>query len=268
MIVICVVCLILIKSYIWMIIDLCTWISCSVNETELERLKNALRLLSEAEKQLRTSSERSTWFTATLLQLGSVPSSDLTQSSSSRRQSCKTTEDDPSSTSRDITSFKHKSDLQYTPHNSTSPASHQKAVNGISGLQMDTSSLKSKPSNSPVINDGSTVVSSDDLIVGNAMFRCIDSGKLCDIWACCIEKCHSKTLRQLLHNHGKLVSISEVQGKLIVFFCSKFIADVLASNQMFFCFKPRSTKLFTFKKQILDAFYCYKFQILKLSAIH
>ncbi|XP_004499356.1 protein STICHEL [Cicer arietinum] len=189
----------------------------NLNETELERLKNALRLLSEAEKQLRTSSERSTWFTATLLQLGSVPSSDLTQSSSSRRQSCKTTEDDPSSTSRDITSFKHKSDLQYTPHNSTSPASHQKAVNGISGLQMDTSSLKSKPSNSPVINDGSTVVSSDDLIVGNAMFRCIDSGKLCDIWACCIEKCHSKTLRQLLHNHGKLVSISEVQGVLVAY---------------------------------------------------
>jgi hypothetical protein len=48
------------------------------------------------------------------------------------------------------------------------------------------------------------------------MFRCIDSGKLCDIWACCIERCHSKTLRQLLHDHGKLVSISEVQGKLIV----------------------------------------------------
>ncbi|XP_045818006.1 protein STICHEL isoform X1 [Trifolium pratense] len=195
----------------------------SLNETELERLKNALKLLSEADKQLRTSSERSTWFTATLLQLGSVPSSDHTQSSSSRRQSCKTTEDDPSSGSRDISSFKHKSDLQYMSQKSTPTASHLKAVNDSSRLQMDIPSkingfsLKSKPSNSPVIDDGSTVVSSDDLIVGNTMFRCIDSGKLCDIWACCIERCHSKTLRQLLHDHGKLVSISEVQGVLVAY---------------------------------------------------
>lgn len=189
----------------------------SLNETELERLKNALKLLSEAEKQLRTSSERSTWFTATLLQLGSVPSSDVTQSSSSRRQSCKTTEDDPSSASRDITSFKHKLDLQYMPQKSTPPASYQKSVNGSSRLQIDGFSLNSKPSNSPVIDDGSTVVSSDDLIAGNTMFRCIDSGKLCDIWSCCIERCHSKTLRQLLRDHGKLVSISEVQGVLVAY---------------------------------------------------
>lgn len=202
-----------------------------MNESELERLKNALKLLSEAEKQLRTSSERSTWFTATLLQLGSVTSPDLTQSGSSRRQSCKTTtEDDPSSASREITSFKHMSDLQYMPQRSTSPASQQKAVNGSSShlkgmsSKMDGFSLKSKPSNSPIIDDGSTVVSSDDLVVGNTMFRCIDSGKLSDIWTCCIERCHSKTLRQLLHNHGKLVSICEVEGKLIIFcFCSKLM---------------------------------------------
>ncbi|KAL7592566.1 hypothetical protein Lser_V15G31876 [Lactuca serriola] len=43
--------------------------------------------LSESEKQLILSSERSTWFTATLLQLGSVPSADLTPSGSSRTAS-------------------------------------------------------------------------------------------------------------------------------------------------------------------------------------
>lgn len=41
-----------------------------VNEPELDRLKLALKVLSDAEKQLRHSSERSTWFTAALLQLG------------------------------------------------------------------------------------------------------------------------------------------------------------------------------------------------------
>ncbi|KAL7589762.1 hypothetical protein Lser_V15G36482 [Lactuca serriola] len=56
----------------------------SLTEAGIERLKHALKLLSESEKQLRLSSERSTWFTATLLQLGSVPSADLTPSRSSR----------------------------------------------------------------------------------------------------------------------------------------------------------------------------------------
>ncbi|XP_014509279.1 protein STICHEL [Vigna radiata var. radiata] len=193
----------------------------SLNESELERLKNALKLLSEAEKQLRTSSERCTWFTATLLQLGSTPSPDLTQSSSSRRQSCKTTEDDPSSVSRDVTSGTHKSDPQYVPRKSPFSGSQQKAVDDDSKHQKESKiegfSLKSKPSNSPVLDDGSTVVSSDDLMVGNTMYRCIDSGKLCDIWVHCIEKCHSKTLRQLLHHHGKLVSICEVEDVLVAY---------------------------------------------------
>ncbi|KAK1361797.1 hypothetical protein POM88_046271 [Heracleum sosnowskyi] len=61
----------------------------AVNEAELERLKHALKLLSEAEKHMRVSSERSTWFTATLLQLGSVPSPDPTQSGRSRGQTRK-----------------------------------------------------------------------------------------------------------------------------------------------------------------------------------
>ncbi|XP_027329415.1 protein STICHEL isoform X2 [Abrus precatorius] len=191
----------------------------SLNESELERLKNALKLLSEAEKQIRTSSERSTWFTATLLQLGSIPSPDLTQSGSSRRQSCKTTEDDPSSASRDVTSCKHKSDVQYMPRKSTYTASQQKMVNDNSSHQKDMSSkidgfsLKSKP----VIDDGSTVVSSDDHMVGNTMFRCIDSGKLSEIWVHCIGRCHSKTLKQLLHSHGKLVSVCEVEGILVAY---------------------------------------------------
>ncbi|KAI4298893.1 hypothetical protein L6164_032406 [Bauhinia variegata] len=194
----------------------------SLNESELERLKQALKLLSDAEKQLRTSSERSTWFTATLLQLGSVPSTDLTQSGSSRRQSSKTTEDDPSSASREATVSKQKSDIQYMPRKSTSPAYLHKEVNSNPSHQRDISSkfdglsLNSKLSNSPLRDDGATSVSCDDL-VGNMMFRCVDSRKLFDIWARCIGRCHSKTLRQLLYNHGKLVSICEVEGVLVAY---------------------------------------------------
>ncbi|KAJ0972913.1 hypothetical protein J5N97_020872 [Dioscorea zingiberensis] len=52
----------------------------SLTDAELERLHQALKILSDAEKQLRVSSERSTWFTAALLQLGSGHAAEQTQS--------------------------------------------------------------------------------------------------------------------------------------------------------------------------------------------
>ncbi|KAG9447183.1 hypothetical protein H6P81_013311 [Aristolochia fimbriata] len=65
-----------------------------VSEIELERLKRAPKILSKAEKQLRQYSECSTWFTATLLHLGSGSSSDTTYSCSSSKQSLKKAKDD------------------------------------------------------------------------------------------------------------------------------------------------------------------------------
>ncbi|KAM4133984.1 hypothetical protein ACJW30_01G373700 [Castanea mollissima] len=195
----------------------------SLTKAELERLKHALKLLSEAEKQLRVSSERSTWFTATLLQLGSLPSPDFAHSGSSRRQSCKTTEDDRSSASREVTASKQKSGAQYMPRKPASPASLHKAVssspNHLAELlsRIDVFSSNSKPSQSQSVDAGASASSCDDVMVGNIIFRCIDSEKLDDVWARCIERCHSKTLRQLLDAHGRLVSISEVEGVLIAY---------------------------------------------------
>ncbi|XP_011011711.1 PREDICTED: protein STICHEL-like isoform X2 [Populus euphratica] len=178
-----------------------------VTEAELERLKHALRLLSEAEKQLRISSDRSTWFTATLLQLGSTPSMDLTLSSSSRRQSSRTTEENPSSASKESNVYKPNSDAQYFPRRSSSPSSLYRAINGHSSHQGEYE-FNVKP---PRLMD------SNDEMTGNKVFRYKNSDKLDDIWEKCIEKCHSQTLRQLLHAHGKLLSISEVDGALAVY---------------------------------------------------
>ncbi|KAG6652329.1 protein STICHEL [Carya illinoinensis] len=197
----------------------------SLTELEMERLKHALKLLSEAEKQLRVSSERSTWFTATLLQLGSIPSPDFSHSGSSRRQSCKATEDDPSSASREATAYKQKWDAHHTPRKPTSPASLQKAVSGnpnhlrelLSGVDGFSSNSNPKLSQSQSVDGGASAASCDNIMVGNMMFRCINLEKLNDVWASCIERCHSKTLRQLLAVHGKLVSISEVEGFLVAF---------------------------------------------------
>ncbi|GER25345.1 replication factor C / DNA polymerase IIIgamma-tau subunit [Striga asiatica] len=132
----------------------------NLSERELERLKHALTLLSEAEKHLRVSSERSTWFTATLLQLGSFPSSDRTHSGSSRRQSSKATDEDHTSGGDEL----------------------------------------------------SVVYSQNEGEMRRTGLRCGNSKMLGNVWAQCIDKCHSKTLRQLLHSHARLVSISEVKG--------------------------------------------------------
>jgi hypothetical protein len=213
-----------------------------VTEAELERLKHALRLLSEAEKQLRVSSERSTWFTATLLQLGSMPSPDFTQSGSSRRQSCKTTEDDPSSASREVAACRQKPDAQYMPRKPTSPASLRKAIsanpNHLGELlsRVDVFSSNSKHSQSQSVDGGALAASCDDVMVGNMMFKCINSEKLDDVWANCIERCHSMTLRQLLDAHGKLLSISEVEGKLIAFYIHlPFVCKIVVQNGLKIC---------------------------------
>lgn len=190
----------------------------------MDRLKHALKLLSEAEKQLRVSSERSTWFTATLLQLGS-PSPDPSLSGSSRRQSSKTTEDDPSSASRDATIVhKQKPDAHHMPRKSSSPVSLHKSTERNSPHLGDLSSLvdgfsfNAKPLHSRFRDSGASASSHDDVMMGNMVFRSLNADKLDDIWERCIERCHSKTLRQLLHAHGKLVSISEAEGKLIRFY--------------------------------------------------
>ncbi|KAJ6327642.1 hypothetical protein OIU78_014496 [Salix suchowensis] len=186
----------------------------NLTEAELVRLKHALRLLSEAEKQLRISSDRSTWFTATLLQLGSTPSMDLTQSSNSRRQSSRTTEEDPSSVSKESNVYKPKSDALFFPQRSSSPSSLYKAINGHSSREGECEFNATPPRSM----DNNTVSSSlDDEMNGNKVFRYKNSDKLDDMWGRCIEKCHSQTLRQLLHAYGKLLSISEVDGALAVY---------------------------------------------------
>ncbi|XP_039026092.1 protein STICHEL-like isoform X2 [Hibiscus syriacus] len=194
----------------------------ALTEAEMERLKDALKLLSGAEKQLRISSERSTWFTATLLQLGSLPSPDLTQAGSSRRQSSKTTEDDLQSISREAIAYKLKSGTRCVPWKSTSASLH-KSVNGNSNRQgelvsgVDGYGSNSKTSHSLYMDGGAVPSAHDNNSNGNMILACRNSEKLDDIWAKCINKCHSKTLRQLLHAHGRLLSLTENEGVLIAY---------------------------------------------------
>lgn len=187
-----------------------------MTERELDRLKHALTLLSEAEKHLRVSSERSTWFTATLLQLGSVSSPDRTQSTSSRHQSSKATEEDHISMPREAIAPKQRTDAQFAPEKSGSPTSFQVAAHCNSTGEEKQVARISKPNQSQFIDGEELTVSHDDCTSGTITLTCMDSKILINIWLQCIEKCHSKTLRQLLHSYGKLVSISKMKGKVTI----------------------------------------------------
>ncbi|KAH6772623.1 AAA-type ATPase family protein [Perilla frutescens var. frutescens] len=187
----------------------------TLTERELDRLKHALTLLSEAEKHLRVSTERSTWFTATLLQLGSMSSPDRTQSTSSRRQSSKATEEDHISMPREATVHKQNSDAQFAPERSGSPSSFMVATHCNSTSKEKQVRLTAKPNQSQFVGAENLTASHGDCTPGKTTLTCMDSKMLINIWLQCIEKCHSKTLRQLLHSYGKLVSLSEMKGGFI-----------------------------------------------------
>ncbi|KAJ4901235.1 Protein STICHEL [Raphanus sativus] len=193
----------------------------NLTEADMEGLKHALKLLSEAEKQLRVSNDRSTWFTATLLQLGSMPSPGTTHTGSSRRQSSRATDDDPSSLSREVMAYKQRiGGLHFSK--SASPASIRKRSGNHAhepksfSRVIDNTCYKSS-SSSQVPESDASISSHDNSTASTMMLTQRSSEKLNDIWRKCIEKCHSKTLRQLLYTHGKLISISEVEGILVAY---------------------------------------------------
>ncbi|MQL82311.1 hypothetical protein Taro_014789 [Colocasia esculenta] len=145
-----------------------------LTDTELDRLQQALRILSDAEKQLRLSSERSTWFTAALLQLGSGHSLEHDHSSSSNSKR-------------------------------SPPKSKTSTSNRVKG----TPACKSQSADSSLMPTTCGEKADTDC------FK-ISPEKLNEVWQRCIEKCHSRTLRQLLSTHGQLISIYEAEGMLVV----------------------------------------------------
>jgi len=195
----------------------------NITDAELERLQQALRILSDAEKQIRLSSERSTWFTAALLQLGSGHNSEITQSRSSSKQSAKATSETMMEAVRESSASRTTSH-----HLSTFPDSKKivdlKTTSGHSSPQgLASLSSRMRPNENMIyaecrsvdralLESAQTGISSEQ----KAM-NCGISDNLTRIWRKCIENCHSKTLRQLLYDHGKLASVKECEGTIVAF---------------------------------------------------
>ncbi|CAD6270263.1 unnamed protein product [Miscanthus lutarioriparius] len=195
----------------------------SLTEAELERLQQALKILFDAEKQIRLSSERPAWFTAALLQLGCGHSSDMNQQKSSTQEHHKVANDAVSEIARE---------------SSSRIVSHSLSAFGISKRTLDAKTISVHSSPQVLASHSSRLRLNDNLVYGEC--RSVDripldsnqlydscsqqralvngiSDNLAQVWIRCIENCHSKTLQQLLLDHGKLVSIRQFEGHAIAF---------------------------------------------------
>uniref|UniRef100_A0ACD5W833 Uncharacterized protein n=1 Tax=Avena sativa TaxID=4498 RepID=A0ACD5W833_AVESA len=195
----------------------------NLTDAELDRLQQALKILSDAEKQIRLSSERSTWFTAALLQLGCGHSADMNQPRSSTRKNPKAAYDTVTEAGRESSSSR-------TASNSLSAfgVSKKAVAPKASSVQSSPQALASYSSRSRLNNIlAYGECRSVDRILQDSdkMNICVEqrplvnenSDNLAQIWIRCIENCHSNTLQQLLLDHGKLVSIRQCEGSTIAF---------------------------------------------------
>jgi DNA polymerase III gamma/tau subunit len=223
------------------------FISCHVvTGGELERLQQALKILSDAEKQIRLSSERSTWFTAALLQLSCGHSSEMNQARSSTTECHKSMNDAVTEAGRESSSSR--------------AASHSISAFGVSKKLLDpkATSLHSSPqalashSSRSRLNGnfayGGECMSADRFLQDSTQRSNYSEQKvlvngnlesLAHIWMRCIENCHSKTLQQLLFDHGKLVCVRQCEGKHIM--CSLLFSARSIFIWVMYCFERQST---------------------------
>lgn len=216
----------------------------TLSEEKLEWLRMAMKTLSEAEKQLRVSNDRTTWLTAALLQLGpdrscmfptSCAGTSVTQSPvalddmgeneagdfehmSSGRQ----TWDDDGNHGQNVSSEMVSSKAEINGENRRHiPSNHEaswsmKRSNEMSSMKVprklpqdrSTHSRSSPRPPQPLEKQPYDEDLSDDFMEDTNSGQMLSSSKLDEIWCRVVEKCQPLPLRQLLHAHGKLISIS------------------------------------------------------------
>ncbi|XP_057822360.1 protein STICHEL-like 3 isoform X1 [Cryptomeria japonica] len=208
----------------------------TLSKEEMERLRQALKTLSEAEKQLRLSSDRTTWLTAALLQLAPDQSYMLPSSSAGtsfrQRPIARNHTSEKQITDRESVDARrdHKDDMLENTH-----------IKDFRSKK-DIISAKSTKDPGPVSRGGSRAKASSSILsernksfehnvdskiigkkampttsfaysmevneAGLRQFICRSPTKLEDIWERVLEKIHTNSLKQFLRVQGKLFSVS------------------------------------------------------------
>lgn len=206
-----------------------------LSKEEMERLRQALKTLSEAEKQLRFSNDRTTWLTAALLQL--APDQSYMLPSSSPGTSCTqspvglnyTSEKERAyreslvakrehrynhinhtgkdySTKRYSISTRNAGDPSSSNHGgSKAKGQSSTLLKGQKGFDGD---MDFKTIGKKAVPASSSAYSVDNSEAGGRQVICRSPSKLGDIWEKVLEKIHSNRLKQFMHIEGKLFSLS------------------------------------------------------------
>eukprot|EP01018_Ginkgo_biloba_P005854 Gb_09230 [translate_table: standard] len=213
-----------------------------VTEEELERLRQALKILSEAAKQLRASSDQTIWITVALLQIGPgsrqcPPLSSSACINATESSVALNTKDGKGhlhsgSSAQEIWDERKTVEAEIeqlllsnakTPRRteSSTDLSFKQIQTENGGVEVyNTDARVHSPNYSPLLSGrigGSIPRMGIDNIDDNSRscqtgFSFTSPRILDDIWRRTTEECHSNTLRHLLQTQVKLVSVSTGEG--------------------------------------------------------
>lgn len=216
---------------------------------EQQRLRQALKVLAECEKQLRASNDRPTWLTAALLQFAPdrsyLPSSvdtsmapspiafdtfervppgepctprlpppqPASESRSSRKHSQQVPNDVSSALSQPVHGHRDKDKAPV----SASPTGKPKGPPTGNQLQSKvhhaaTESAMDQADDTSLRSASSLVLFDPSQAVGSRDFRMLTRRDMEDIWGKVLDGCRSNVLRQLLSSQGTLMALSVARG--------------------------------------------------------
>ncbi|CAL4894544.1 unnamed protein product [Urochloa decumbens] len=207
----------------------------TLSKDDMEKLRQALKTLSEAEKQLRVSNDKMTWLTAALLQLAPDKQYILPSSSPSSLNQGRLTrpEGDMARNStmdhREIYAGTHgllrASDLGNQQHNLVAGSSNNMASNYHAGRRPG-----EHTPDSHVLSTGATRAN------GGPRYSKTDSEM---IWQAVLDNVQSDSLRKLLAGEGRLISVS---------------LGTAPTVQLIFSSRVNKSKAEKYRGQILQAF--------------
>ncbi|CAA7402382.1 unnamed protein product [Spirodela intermedia] len=213
----------------------------TLSKEDMEKLRHALKTLSEAEKQLRLSNDKWTWLTAALLQLAPDQQYMLPDSSAE-------------------TSLKHsplpnnirQRDIPHTSPNVRDEMGHgQKALSGITGVENGTKVVNGGVHNgcmmknltgkrhSGVSSTRAPVLSADLTETSGLPDPARRQKDVQKVWSAVLEKIQVNSLKKFMLGEGKLTSVS---------------LGVAPTVQLTFSSHLNKSKAENFREHILQAF--------------
>ncbi|KAM7265853.1 hypothetical protein ACFE04_003536 [Oxalis oulophora] len=160
-----------------------------LSKEDMEKLRQALKTLSGAEKQLRTSNDKLTWLTAALLQL--APDNQYMLPSSSAD-----------------TSFNHSPLALNNEHPEMAKGLPSKKYHAGTSGYFPENSVDRRNAGAGILPQQATSLSADIVRVGGRQVTGRSHRGIDEIWLEVLEKIQINTIKEFLYREGKLISVS------------------------------------------------------------